>query len=229
MVRRNKKINTRRVVTFLKNKFLLFFAKLGGRWKYACIKLFGNSGYTKINLCSGTVLLEGYCNIDLCVGSDIVLDLEKSLLPFADNSIDVAVCISGINYFHRERAKKIIADVYRVLRVGGVVRFGTQDLRCIAEKYVNDDVEFFFQKLPNGEDRFIGQTMADKINSWFYGYEVAKNKGCKYVYDYVTLENLFSEAGFRVIENKKYQESVIPKISEIDNRSDQMFFLEAVR
>jgi predicted SAM-dependent methyltransferase len=216
-------------VKFLKNKFLLFFAKLGGRCKYAYIKLLGNSRYAKINLCSGTMLLEGYCNIDLCVGSDLVLDLEKTLLPFPDNSINVVVCISSINYFSRERAKKIISDVYRVLKVGGVARFGTQDLRRIAEKYVNNDVEFFFQKLPNGEDRFVGQTMADKINSWFYGYEVAKNKGCKYVYDYVTLESLFREAGFSVIENKKYQESVIPNISEIDNRPDQMFFLEAVR
>ena len=182
-----------------------------------------------VNLCSGDVLLPGFCNVDVAQKSDLILDLETSLLPFADNSCERVVCISAINYFSRARGLQIIEDVRRVLKPGGVARFGTQDLRLIASKYVATDREFFFQKAADGRDRFEGETMGDKFNSWFYGYRVYGTKYCKYVYDYQTLENLFKKAGFSRVEQKKYRESKMADIADIDNRPEQMFFLEAIK
>ncbi len=187
------------------------------------------SRFRKINLCSGSRKLKGYCNIDVSPGADLVIDLEKKLLPFPDDSLDVVVCISAINYFTRERGQEIINDVFRVLRRGGIARFATQDLRLIAKKYLERDAKFFFQKLACGRERFEGTTMADKFNAWFYGYRTSAGKHCKYFYDYETLALLFRNAGFRVVEEKKYHESRIPKIKDIDNRPEQMFFLEAVK
>ncbi|MFA5889087.1 MAG: methyltransferase domain-containing protein [Candidatus Paceibacterota bacterium] len=179
----------------------------------------------KINIGSGNTPLPEYCGIDKYYKADLVLDLSKSLLPFKNNSIDAAICISAINYFKRERGEEIIKDVYRVLKRGGVARFGVQDLKAIAKKYTANDTTFFFQKLPNGRDRFKGgETMCDKINCWFYGYG-----GGKYMYDYETLSILFRKAGFQTVEQKNYRESVLENIDMIDNRPDQMFFLEAIK
>lgn len=183
----------------------------------------------KINLCGTMLTDEGYCNVDINPKADVVIDLEKRLLPFKDNTAEVIVCISAINYFTRERGAEIIKDVHRVLKSGGIARFGTQDLFEISKKYVNMDKDFFSQKLPNGKDRFKGVTMADKINSWFYGYRITGGKSCKYFYDFETLALLFAEAGFVKIEKKNYMESLIPEIRQIDNRLDQMFFLEAIK
>lgn len=183
----------------------------------------------KLNLCSGPIRIQGYCNADIYLEADIYVDLEKRLLPFKSNALDVVVCISAINYFTRERGQKIIEDVHRVLKNGGIARFATQDFFEISKKYVNMDKDFFFQKLPNGKERFHGKTMADKINSWFYGYKIDGGKHCKYFYDFETLALLFKEAGFSKIEKKNYMESLIPEISQIDNRPDQMFFLEAIK
>ncbi len=182
-----------------------------------------------VNLCSGDVLLPGFCNVDVAQKSDLILDLEKSLMPFADNSCARLVCISAINYFSRSRGLEIIRDVHRVLAPGGVTRFATQDLRLIAEKYIKTDRDFFFQKAADGRDRFEGETMGDKFNSWFYGYRVYGTKYCKYVYDYETLARLFKEAGFSKVEQKQYCESRMPDVAQIDNRPEQMFFLEAVK
>lgn len=200
--------------------------------KYFLVKynLFGfEKKWTKINIGSGSIKIDGYCNLDIDTNADICLDLEKTLLPFQSKSIETAVCISVINYFSRERAQEIINDTYRILKRNGVARFATQDLRSIVKKYINNDKEFFFQKLPNGKQRFHGKTMADKINSWFYGYKTTGGKLCKYFYDYETLELMFKEAGFKKIQNKKYMESVITEIKFIDNRQEQMFFLEAIK
>ena len=89
----------------------------------------------KINLCSGPVRIEDYTNVDLRPDADIVVDLEKELFPLQDNSVDIVVCVSGINYFTRQRAIEIVRDVHRILKPGGIARFSVQDLRIFAEKY----------------------------------------------------------------------------------------------
>ncbi|QTA87910.1 Radical SAM domain-containing protein [Desulfonema magnum] len=182
----------------------------------------------KINLCSGSIKLEGYVNIDIFSGSDIILDLEKDLLPFPDNSADIVACISAINYFSRQRASEIIKDVHRVLKPGGIARFGTQDLHILAKEYLKKDSEFYSQKLPDGRNRFPGKTIGDKFNEFFYGFQ-SGNKHCKYVYDFESLKVLFEEAGFSFIEQKNYRESLIPQVAQLDNRPEQMFFLEAIK
>lgn len=182
----------------------------------------------KVNLCSGPVRLEGYVNIDASPASEVVRDLERELLPFADGQVDTLVCMSAINYFTRERGQRIVDDVFRVLRPGGVARFGTQDLHVLAERYLSEDRGFYFEKLPDGRDRYPGETVADKFNEFFYGFRAGDNH-CKYVYDYPALAVLFRKAGFARIEKRSYLESRIPGIESIDNRPEQMFYLEAVK
>src|SRR3989338_3266924 len=108
------------------------YQKLKGMLNYYLVKwsVFGfDTKWKKVNLCGGPVKISGYCNVDIYPTADIHLDLEKNLLPFKDGSIDTVVCISAINYFNRERGQKIIEDVYRILKKGGIARFATQDLR----------------------------------------------------------------------------------------------------
>ncbi|MBL1212492.1 MAG: radical SAM protein [Ignavibacteriae bacterium] len=183
---------------------------------------------SKVNLCSGPRKLNDYVNIDITPNSDIVLDLEKSLLPFEDNSVETLVCISAINYFTRARALEIIKDVFRTLTDGGVARFGVQDLRLLTKKYLDKDEQFFFEKLEDGSNRFPSDTLADKFNEWFYGFP-SSGKHCKYVYDFESLAFLFKKAGFKKVEQKQYRESEIENIELIDNRPEQLFFLEAVK
>jgi len=182
-----------------------------------------------LNLCGTGIKIKNYVNLDISAEADIVVDLEKQLLPFSDSTMKTVVCISAINYFSKSRGQEIINDVYRVLKPDGIVRFATQDLEVISEKYVNKDKNFFFQKLNNGRERFEGETIADKFNSWFYGYLINASKHCRYFYDFETLALMFNKAGFKNIKKRKYHESLIPEINLIDNRPDQMFYLEAIK
>ena len=52
---------------------------------------------------------------------------------------------------------------------------------------------------------------------------------CRYFYDYDSLAYLFKEAGFPIVEQKQFRESRLKDIELIDNRPDQMLFLEAVK
>jgi predicted SAM-dependent methyltransferase len=173
------------------------------------------------------VAIPGYVNVDL-KDADVIVDLETELLPFPDESVDVLVCISAIKYFSRDRAATIIRDVHRVLKPGGIVRFGTQDLRLLAAKYLECDAAFYFEKLPDGNDRFPGHTFAEKFNALFHGSDIGP-KHCKYVYDFETLKLLFGQAGFDRIEERAFSDSRIADVLAVDRRPEQMFFLEAVK
>ena len=183
---------------------------------------------TKLNLCSGNQEIPGYISVDFNFAANLTINLSRGRLPFKSDSIEVVTCISAINYFTRERGQEIVNETYRVLCMGGVARFSSQDLESIARRYIEKDAEFFFQKLSNGKERFEGKTMGDKLNSWFYGYKTSGGSS-KYFYDYDTLADLFITAGFSVVEKKEYMDSRIEKIDLIDNRKNQVFFLEAVK
>jgi len=198
------------------------------RNRYLDVSYSMNMDSPKINLCGGPSQIDGYINVDMLPQADITLDLEKDLLPFADDSVNVVVCNSAINYFERTRALEIIKDVFRVLAPGGIARFGTLDLRILAEKYLHNDTAFYYQKLPNGRDRFPGKTIGDKFNEFFYGFRIGDKHG-KYIYDFQSLKVLFVEAGFSDIQMMPYCQSLIPEVGKIDNRPEQMFFLEAIK
>jgi len=202
-----------------------------------CVKKWARSRFDlsdvrKINLCCGAQKIPGYLGIDYGLKADhesnlLGLDLAKERLPFKNNLLEAVICISAINYFTRARGQEIVNEVYRALQPGGVARFGVQDLEMIARRYVEKDADFFFQKLPDGRERFEGVTLGDKFAAWFYGY-VAVGP-CRYFYDYDSLAYLFKTAGFSIVEKKLYRESRLEHIELIDNRPDQMFFLEAIK
>lgn len=212
----------------MRNLFKRFFLKSGSLSLIADNKVSMSLENAKINLCSGSKKVSGYVGIDINPLADIVVDLSKADIPLQANSAEFLVCISAINYFTRKRSVELIKEVYRVVKPGGIVRFGVQDMEAIAKRYVDKDNEFFFQKLPDGRERFEGPTLGDKFAAWFYGY-VAGGYPCQYFYDYNSLAHLFKEAGFSIVERKAFLESRLTDIDKIDNRPDQMFFLEAVK
>ena len=182
-----------------------------------------------VSLGGGGVRIPGYWDIDICHTSDLVIDLSKTPLPFRDQSMKYAVCISVISYFPYDKASFLLKEIFRVLKKGGIIRFGVPDLYCLAKKYVEGDREFFFQKLPNGHDRFEGEKIADKFNTWFSGHKSWGGVTSTYMYDYESLAHICVKAGFSCVERKAYRESQLEDVELIDNREDHMFFLEAVK
>ena len=163
----------------------------------------------KVNL-MGTGLKD-FINIDISWSADKRVDLEQKRIPLGPKSVDILICMNGIGYFTKERAQFLINDVYRILKPGGVCRFGTQDLGIICSQYLAQHPDF----------------QCDRINEWFNGYEANKKK-CKYVYDHATLWRLFNNAEFKFVICCAYQNSY-NDIGEWDNRPEQQFFIEAVK
>jgi SAM-dependent methyltransferase len=199
-----------------------------GLWHHVLQYRLRPLGIRKVDLGRGQQRVPGYFGIDAMGGCNLRLDLSRYDLPFADDSLEAVVCVSAINYFTRRRAEELVREAFRVLRPGGVCRMGVQDMRVLAGRYLRNDMEFFFQKLPDGRKRFEGRRSEGKFATWFYGNAI-EGTPCRYFYKHDSLVSLFKEAGSSIVDKKQFRESRLEGIEVIDNRPDQMFFLEAVK
>ncbi len=179
-----------------------------------------------LNLCCGPQRVPGYLGIDVAEPADLRIDLNFFGLPIASNTALGVAWISGINYFSQTRARELLTEVKRVLHGGGILRLGTQDLDLIARHYVARNDGFFYQRSLDGSERFEGRTLGDKFVSWFYGYK-ASGYPCRYFYDFNSLSTMLADVGFSEIRRCAFQESSLPSIELLDNRPEQMFFVEA--
>ncbi len=74
----------------------------------------------KLNLGCGTDIKEGWVNLNIVQlpGVDVVHDIEKLPLPFADNSFDEILCqdiLEHVEYI------PVLKDIHRILASGGKV------------------------------------------------------------------------------------------------------------
>lgn len=85
---------------------------------------------TKLNLGAGFMQRPGYTNIDFYPhpSVDIVHDLREGI-PFPDNSVDEVMSHHFLDYLDYPQAAKLLAECYRVLKPGGIVRHCVNDLR----------------------------------------------------------------------------------------------------
>jgi len=79
-----------------------------------------NSALKKLNLGSGSDIKEGWINVNIVPlpGVDVVHDIEKLPLPFADNSVSEVLCrdiLEHVEYL------PVLKDIHRILAPGGRV------------------------------------------------------------------------------------------------------------
>jgi len=149
-------------------------------------------------------------------------------LPFADNSVDFIYTSHFIEHLKKFDAQRLLEDCYRVLKHGGVLRISVPDLKILAGKYVENDVDFFvnFLKLEKSNPKDI--ILADIFNNMFYPESYGRRfKGLEklmyffarphlWMYDYASLSSLLKECGFKTVEQKSFRQGEVPDLKELD-------------
>ena len=94
------------------------------------------SSYKYINLGCGSTFHKDWDNFDLFPVEGVrPIDLLAPL-PFENESVKVCYSSHVLEHFTRSYAPKFLAEIYRVLRPGGVVRIVVPDLEQIALNYI---------------------------------------------------------------------------------------------
>jgi SAM-dependent methyltransferase len=153
----------------------------------------------------------------------VICDLRKPL-PWPDGSYDACYSSHFIEHLHRAEAVRVLRDVRRVLRRGGVCRTLVPDLDSVIKEYLGQTSQ------PHGSPESEGDP-ARRLNQrlhlrpeqpprlgWFYSTYRAKTdyNTHKFMYDELALIKLMEEAGFRDCRRRGLHDSEIPHIDKVE-------------
>jgi len=105
-------------------------------------------------------------------------NLEEDKIPYSENYFDFAICISALHCIHPENHKKVVGELYRVLKKNGKALIGVW----------NFDSKRFRSKRKKGKEHLIG--WQDKGKRYYYLFEEDE------------VHNLFESVGLRIIQKR---------------------------
>jgi predicted SAM-dependent methyltransferase len=132
-------------------------------------------------------------------------------LPFADASVDYVYSSHVLEHFAPADADRLISEMQRVLKPGGLVRICVPDLAHAMALYQRGEkdaaLSYFFN--------------ADPAEGYFFQH--------RYLYDFELLARLLAKHAFRDVRQCGFREGRMPDIQHLDNRPDETLFVEATR
>jgi predicted SAM-dependent methyltransferase len=152
----------------------------------------------------------------------LVHDLTKPL-PFEGNSVRAIYGSHVLEHLYRTEAQALLADCLRVLEPGGVIRLVVPDLQAMAIEYLeNKNNPDSLNQEPSPAD-YLNERLGFRNparpqgNFIFKLYSTWKDfHSHKYMYDSGSLIRFMSLAGFRDVAAKRFCESDICGIEEVE-------------
>jgi SAM-dependent methyltransferase len=151
---------------------------------------------------------------------EIVVHDVRKRLPFRDATFSAVYASHLLEHLYFVEAERLLADCYRLLRPGGVIRLVVPDLRTMVNSYISGK--------ENSAQRRI---VADELNRNLLYRDSAPPRGGpfyraystvtdfhshKWMYDADSLTLHLEEAGFVNVREKGFHDSVIDDIAAIE-------------
>ena len=96
-----------------------------------------------IEIGSGNYPREGYYHFDIRANlPDLDCQADIRDLPLKDNSIDEILAIQALEHVAYQETTKVLIEMRRVLRPGGMVKIYVPDLKLIARQILNNEIDF---------------------------------------------------------------------------------------
>ncbi len=140
----------------------------------------------------------------------LCLDVRKGL-PFREKSIKYIFSSHFLEHLEFCDAKKLLKIIYKILKIGGIVRIAIPDL------------EYAISLYPQEKDKML--------NDYFFVQEKPVYSKHKYMYDFDLISDILLETGFKGITKCNYRNSFFdfPDINLLDNRPKDTLFVEAYK
>ena len=167
----------------------------------------------------GSITPYGWVNSDIQPGPgvDVVADIRVGL-PLPNDSFDYVVSIHALPEIPYSDLDRTLAELWRVLRPGGVLRLGLPDFDKALRAYMTKDVDYFL--IPDEIIKAISGKMI--VQLLWYG-----RSRSMFTVEF-TME-LLTRVGFQSIRVCPYHQTdgPFPGIIELDDRELESFFIEA--
>jgi SAM-dependent methyltransferase len=134
----------------------------------------------RLNLASGTDLRDGWHNLDVVArwpnttrGCDVIWDARKDPLPYPDGSVDEVY--AGYLWLHLapHHHARVLADVRRVLRVGGRLVVGEVEMDEVMRRWLVDPTDARLAELIWGEQGDVHGSDLAEFDKHCHGFTEA--------------------------------------------------------
>jgi len=188
---------------------------------------------TYLNVGSGPNLIDGFINVDYFwrPGLDMCWDIRKRI-PIQNHSLDGIYSEHCLEHVTFTDGLNVLKDFYRLLKRDGVLRIVVPDAELYLNLYHQSqqglDVEFPYIGEEGQKDKkadsIAGLTPMIAINRVFRGY------GHMFAYDFETLKNALTYAGFQDIQRASFQEGIQKELLvDSEYRRPQSLYIEATK
>lgn len=159
----------------------------------------------KLHLGCGAIILEGWTNVDIDGDARVQKHDLRLPLPFATDSADFVFHEHFLEHLTLDEGLRLLAECYRVLKPGGVMRVVTPDMMKLTRLYLSGEV----MKIPGvWEPKTKAQMLNEGMRLW----------GHQFLYDAPELFEAIGGAGFQNIRACGYKKSSYAELVEIDQR-----------
>jgi predicted SAM-dependent methyltransferase len=169
-----------------------------------------------LHIGAGRMQLPGWLNTDLIAG-DVQLDVSRRL-PFADGSFAYAFGEHLIEHMPPATGERMISELARVLRPGGVLRLTTPDLKKIIAIYEDrnpevsrDDYSRYLAGLTEKRYEQPAEVFNDYLRLW----------GHHHVYDEADLTARLLANGFSTVVRAEPGESEHERLRDVERHGGE--------
>lgn len=178
-------------------------------------------GVARLNWGCGPTGEPGWINSDLKQGPNIDISADiRDGLPIPDACLDYIVSIHALSMIPLPDVPAVLSELRRMLKPSGTLRLGLADLDRAIDAYRASDTAYFV--VPDRDAVTLSGKLITQL--LWYGYAVT-------LFTAEFVEELLVQAGFSSISHCAFGEtaSTHEGITDLDNRENESFFVEAVR
>lgn len=174
----------------------------------------------------------GWTIVDLRPSADVVVDISKDPLPFADNSVSLIFCSHTLEHIYPHRLLSVILDFHRVLAPNGILRVSVPDIERAMRACVSGDRDFFLKcdvshaKVPEGSPIQV------YLQNFLYSSRADDSCGNGHVngFDFFSLRWWLERAGFLDVHPCGFRSSRYSReCAALDLHPVESLFVEAVK
>jgi len=176
----------------------------------------------KANMGCGPIYMDGWVNVDISKEhkTDVCGDILQ--IHFGENIFDAILSTHSLEHFRfPDDTVECLSRFYRWLKPGGVLRIAVPDLELAVRAYVTTgDLKFLYS--PDFKAYYHKDCKADRLNFFVKAWEHCV------CFDYELLSSMFADAGFRNIQKKQPNESLIHGFSH-DRFISESLYIEGIK
>lgn len=175
---------------------------------------------------------------------NLMLHNLKKKLPFNDNDADFVYISHVLEHFRKYEGQRLIQECFRIMKKGAIIRVVVPDLKILAKRYVENDIEYYkkIDRLTSDEqkkktcgDFLLADVLMDTFYPNFYRTELTGLKKFMarfirphcWMYDFESVKYLLENTGLKNIKQEAFQEGNVPDIDKLDVFPEMSLYVEA--